>query len=448
MLRPSAPALLLVLAAACAAPAPAAEVLTLRDALAATLRHSPELDAATLAVREREALALQAGRWPNPELRLEAENIGGSGAFAGVESAESTLRLSQLVELGGKRPARVAGFSWALSSLALALRLAAAALPPPRVAPPPGARHAATAAVALRRAAVLARTAQAFIALLAAQEQRTLLARRRADAVATLDGVAALVRAGGAAPIDELRARLLRDETELLDRRRAAEQAAAEAELRALWGGAGPSFETVRGDLAAVAEPPDAAQLLRAVDDVPSLTLPAREIAAREAAVTLEEARAVPDMLFGAGPRYFSDTDDAALIVELTLPLPVFNRNRDAIAAARARVAAAEAEGRGARATLHAAVTTALAAQRGAWEQLVVLRERLLPAARDARAGTEAMYRRGALRLDEVQGAQRALFDLQAQEIELLATWHRAAAELDRLLGAAPAAVGANTEDR
>ena len=54
-----------------------------------------------------EALSLQAGALPNPELRAEVENVGGSGSRQGFEETETTLGIAQLVELGGKRAARV-----------------------------------------------------------------------------------------------------------------------------------------------------------------------------------------------------------------------------------------------------------------------------------------------------------------------------------------------------
>src|SRR5919198_1502431 len=50
---------------------------------------------------------LQAGLRPNPELGLEVENVAGTGALRGGRSAETTLRLSQVIELGGKRIRRL-----------------------------------------------------------------------------------------------------------------------------------------------------------------------------------------------------------------------------------------------------------------------------------------------------------------------------------------------------
>ena len=78
-------------------------VIDLRDALAAALLGNPDLAAFSWEVRAREARTLQAGRFPNPELATEFEDFGGSGDRSGWQSAQSTLSLSQLIELGGKR---------------------------------------------------------------------------------------------------------------------------------------------------------------------------------------------------------------------------------------------------------------------------------------------------------------------------------------------------------
>src|SRR5512139_1945195 len=83
-----------------------ATALTLDDAVAAALSASPELAALEQEVRALEAATEQARLLPNPELETEVENVAGSGSREGDQAAESTLRLSQRLELGGKRAAR------------------------------------------------------------------------------------------------------------------------------------------------------------------------------------------------------------------------------------------------------------------------------------------------------------------------------------------------------
>jgi len=80
--------------------------LRLRDALALALGRSPDLAGVALSVREAEADALQAGLLPNPEAAAEFENFGGTGNLAGTASAETTVTVGQLIELGGKRARR------------------------------------------------------------------------------------------------------------------------------------------------------------------------------------------------------------------------------------------------------------------------------------------------------------------------------------------------------
>ncbi|MFX6994797.1 TolC family protein, partial [Acinetobacter baumannii] len=53
-------------------------------------------------------LRIQAGVLPNPDVSFELDNALGSGPYKGLRSAETNLQLSQLVELGGKREARIA----------------------------------------------------------------------------------------------------------------------------------------------------------------------------------------------------------------------------------------------------------------------------------------------------------------------------------------------------
>jgi cobalt-zinc-cadmium efflux system outer membrane protein len=91
------------------APPPGDELrgaITLRDAVAAALLRHPTLAAYSWEVRAQEARALQAGALPNPELTVEVENVGGGGDRADFEQAETTLWLSQLVEVAGKRSKR------------------------------------------------------------------------------------------------------------------------------------------------------------------------------------------------------------------------------------------------------------------------------------------------------------------------------------------------------
>ncbi len=100
-------ALLLAGAIAACGQAAQAEPIALGDALAQGVQTSPRAAQAKALADASEARARQVGVAPNPELSLEVENFAGSGAFQGLRSTEATLALSQRIELGGKRSARL-----------------------------------------------------------------------------------------------------------------------------------------------------------------------------------------------------------------------------------------------------------------------------------------------------------------------------------------------------
>ena len=98
----SASALSLTAGLAWAEPAPPFPAL-----LAQARANAPRPAEAQAQVARAEGLARQAAVLPNPTVSFEVENFSGSGPFRGTNAAESTAQVGQLVELGGKRSARI-----------------------------------------------------------------------------------------------------------------------------------------------------------------------------------------------------------------------------------------------------------------------------------------------------------------------------------------------------
>src|SRR3546814_13773873 len=86
----------------------AAEPLRLEEAVARSLESNPILAAEAAEVRAVEARAERAAMPTQFVVGGELENFGGTGAVGGARYAETTLRLSRVIELGGKREARQA----------------------------------------------------------------------------------------------------------------------------------------------------------------------------------------------------------------------------------------------------------------------------------------------------------------------------------------------------
>ena len=81
--------------------------LTQPRAIALALASNPELVISACELNAADGRVLQAGLLPNPELGIEVENFAGSGSRSSFDQAETTLQVSQLFELGGKRAKRI-----------------------------------------------------------------------------------------------------------------------------------------------------------------------------------------------------------------------------------------------------------------------------------------------------------------------------------------------------
>jgi len=339
--------------------------LTLRQALALALQHSPDLAAFSWEVRVREAQVLQAGLFPNPEVDLELENFGGSGESRGFGGAETTVQLGQLIELAGKRLKR--------------RRVAALE------------RDLASWDYEIRRLEVFTEVVQAFVDVNAAQERLSLAEELLRLAEESLASVAKQVKAGGTSPVEEIRAEVAASTAQVERRRATAELAVARSRLVETWGST--------------------------------------------PAVTLEEAQKIPDVTAGGGVRHFSETNDAALVFGVSVPLPLFDRNQGAREASRRAVVKARHERRAAEVRVGAAVDVAYRELRASFDEVVALRDQVLPQAEEAYQGVREGYLRGLFRYVDVLDAQRTLSELRGRQLEALRSAHSTVAELERLTG-------------
>lgn len=384
--------------------------LTLRNALAAALLHNPELRAAAWEPRLAEANRLQAGLSPNPEVGLELENFAGSGALSGTDALETTLLLSQLIELGGKRDhrIRVADRAWSVSALDYEAE----------------------------RLDVVTETAARFVHVLELQQQVEFAERARALAEESRRVIDRRVQAGDVSPIDEIKARLESESARIAADRLKRELDAARRELSAMWDETEPAFGTVLGSLDEVMDVPSLDELTDRIEAHPEVQRWIAETERRTSAVELEQAQAVPDVNAGLGVRYINEIDDAAFVGAVSVPLPLFDRNQGGILAARLRAAQALDEGRASQRALATRLVREHSRLTAAFHEAQSIDTALLPAARDAYEATRRAYDEGKLPYLDVLDAQRTLFDTEAQRLEALAEYHSALVQVEGLISA------------
>ncbi len=383
--------------------------IQLRDAYAAALMRNPELARFSYDVRAAEARAIQAGRWDNPELELEIENFGGSGELEGFDAPEITLGLSQTFPLGGdvQRRQQLARLEGQLA----------------------GWDYEAA------RIALLAEVTQRYVDVLVAQRQVEIAERALALTGQLAESITRRVEAGDAPAVEGSRVLVpvASAEIDLLKAERALET--SRVRLAMTWGSTGPRFTQLAGDLNHLPSVPSAEELQQAIDQSPEVARWAVEIASRQAEVELARAEAVPDLTAGLGFRWFNETDDAALVAGLSIPLPVLDRREGDILAARFGIASAAEQQRAIQLQVNAALATAYARLVNARDEVAALRDRALPPAEAAHQDVRRAFDEGNLGYLDVLDAERTLIELRQQHLDALAEFHGAAADIEGLLG-------------
>ncbi|MBX3484417.1 TolC family protein [Phenylobacterium sp.] len=287
-------------------PAPSfAELLARLDQTPATLEAGALLDAA-------EARARQARVRPNPTLALDAENAFGSGPFSGYGNAETTLSITQNLELWGRRTARINAARADAGTASLR-------------------RDLAVVDAAGRLALVYADAEAAERRATLAEESLSLtLADARAALVLVEEGREPLLR-GIQGESEAAAARAGLDEA-------IAERDAAFARLTAVAMLAEP-VTTIDVSLLDLAP----ATALSPTDQTPTVRVAEAERSAAESRIAVERTRSRPDVSASVGLRRYEAEDATALTFGLSLPLPLFDRNRGNIEAAQADFRAADA---------------------------------------------------------------------------------------------------------
>lgn len=287
-------------------PAPSFESLVERlDQMPAAMEAAALSDAA-------QARAEQARALPNPSLGYEIENVRGTGPYTGFGNADTTVSLSQPLELFGQRRARI------------------------------DSARAEARAVGLRseqmRWLAMGRLAWAYADAEAASRRHALASEALSLTEQDAQAVALLVKEGREAALRGIQA-----ESEAEAARAALEEAgalrdAAFARLAAMALLDQPVVSIHEGllDRAPVRYVAEAGEPL-------AVRIAQAESEAAARLVTVEQRRARPDINATLGMRRFRETGDEAFTAGVTLSVPLFDRNRGGIRAAYAEQRAAEA---------------------------------------------------------------------------------------------------------
>lgn len=379
-----------------------ASVLSLDSALAKAMANNPELAAARWEIDIAQGARQQAGLLPNPVLSVDAEDTR-------RDSRTTSVKLSQALELGGKRGARVEVASRGQELAALELERRGNQL----------------------RADVL----QAYYAALQAQERTQLAGRSLALAERGVNVAQGRVNAGKASPVEATRAQVQLAEVRLELSRGQMEQDIAYQQLARITGSAATDFSAVQEPSRALTTLPASAQLLSRLPETAELRLAEQEIVQREASLGLEKAQRIPDLDVSIGSQYDASARERVNLLGLSMPLPLFNRNQGNLLSAARRADQARDLRNATELRLRSETRQALEQWSTARGEVQAFNQTILPAAQRAVDSATRGFEMGKFSFLEVLDAQRTLIGARSQYLAAVAQTTDAWVRIERIYG-------------
>ncbi len=379
-----------------------ANTLTLESALQSAFADNPDLAAAQWEIDIAQGGRQQAGLIPNPVASWDAEDTRRS-------TRTTTLKLTQTLELGGKRGARIDVASRA--------------------------QDAAAQALEQRRNLLRAEVIDGFYGALRAQERLELAQRSVALAERGLVVANGRVTAGKSSPVEATRAQVQLSEIRLERSRAEIGVTDAYRRLAAITGNANTDFQRVEAGASAIPALPSSTQLLARLENTAELRLAELQIQQREAGLGLEKAQRIPDLDVSIGSQYDASVRERVNLVGVSMPIPLFNRNQGNVLAASRRADQARDLRNATELRLRTETRQALDLWSTANSEVRAFNQVILPAAQSAVDSATRGFEMGKFNFLDVLDAQRTLIAARTQYLAALAQATDAWVRIERIYG-------------
>lgn len=387
---------------------PVGKVLTLKQALLLSLAKNPTLARFPWKIKAAEARILQSTFWSNPEFAVELEEFAGRDDRQAFDATELTIQFSQKIELGGKisKKTKIASIekdliNWDYEE---------------------------------KRLEIFTITGKAFLATLMAQEKVKLAKDLLNLANKIHDTVSRRVDSGKVSPIELTRINVLVANSEIDWEKENNYLHMAKQNLSSLWENLEPKFEKVTGDFYKINLIPSLQNLEKRIVNNPKIARIKKEIEKEKAIVDLEESQKIPDVDFDLGVRFFSETDDQALVAGFSLPLPIFNRNQGNILSAKYNVKEIATKERSIQLEIRSSLAKSYGEVSISLMEIKKLKEHVLNNSESIFEAIRKGYQQGKFGYLEVLDAQRGFFEMKSRHIEAFALYHMGVMKIESLI--------------
>lgn len=378
-------------------------VHSLVDALKLTLLNHSELTTFNYDMRASDARIWQAGFRPNPVLDVETENLG-APIFA-----QTTLLLSQVIEIGSKRKARLQHAFREKDKVFMDYEV--------------------------RKRELFVETTLLFIEVLVNQEKISFLEENLKTLKEFSSTVENRVKAGRASVIEEANFTVLLA-TAMIDLNNGiSELKSAKQKLAAQWNETNNSDFFVVGELNWTPQIAPLEELGSLIEEHPQVLHFSAEDNLRAARIGLERSKAYSDVNLRGGPRYLKEANKWVFVLGFTMPLPINDRNQGRIYESFENFQRLEKEREGVWTKLLTELNTSYSTLEKTYSELNVLQNILLPAATRAYDFSYKGYELARYNYLELLEAAKNYRNNKIRYLEILGEYRKALARLEGLTG-------------
>jgi len=387
------------------------DLLTLNKAILLALESNPGLRSAQQSVAVTNGVREQAASFPQPEISVLKEGLQKS-------TSTQTIQLSQTLELGGKRQARINAAEQE--------------------------HQLATNFFTISRAELRAEVVAAYLEALNASERANLVSASLELAQKASNAAAKRLLAGKISPLEQKRSDIAEANVRLEFAQANVELKQARRRLAALLGRPGDLTETLVMPEFELAEIPSLNDLKSRIDTSPQLRQARMQITREEAQLKLERSQQMPDVTLVIGNKKESETGRSQTVVGISVPLPLFHRNQGNVLSALNRVEKAKTTVEIEYLRMSQQLADAYDRTQISQQQISALRQDILPAAQAAFDAAVKGFEMGKFNFLDVLDAQRTLFQSRTQYLRAVSDRYRSIAEIQRYVSVEGTEAGEN----
>ncbi len=381
--------------------------LTLTEAIKRSLEQNPSLKVFALRDAALQGQLETAQLNPAYELDIETENFAGTKNFNGLDSAELTVSLSSIIEMGGKLEARVELYS--------------------------NSRSVLTAQKQVESLELLGEVTRRYINVLAAQERVVLALEAHELAKSTLTVVKKRSKVGSTPEAEVKRAKAAQSQSELTLSSERQQLTYLKVALAVLWGNTKPQFPAVSGNLFRFGKDVGFDVLYAKLKKNPAIQVFAAEERLKDAEVRLAKTESNSDFRWSVGVRQFQESNDTALIAGFSMPLFSSSRNKGVVSSALASRNEVFVQKEMALLNMHTQLFRAFSNRQQAIVSVIKLQNEIVPALEQGLKETQQAYQLGRYSYLDYVTARQELLSARRSLIEAASAALTYGADIEQL---------------